>query len=97
MTKGYWIARVTVTDLDAFKGYAAAASESVAAFDGRYLARGGVFEAVQGPARDRNVIVEFPSYEAALACWNSPQYQAAKALRDGHCEAEFVVVAGVEA
>jgi uncharacterized protein (DUF1330 family) len=97
MVKGYWVARVTVTNLDEFKKYAVGASEAVAAFDGRYLARGGVFEAVQGEARDRNVIVEFPSYEAALACWNSPQYQAAKALRDGNCEAEFVVVAGVEA
>ncbi|MGQ4274461.1 DUF1330 domain-containing protein [Terrihabitans sp. B22-R8] len=96
MAKGYWIGRVSVSDAEGYKQYAAQGPAVVAKFGGKYLARGGTFEAVQGEARDRNVIIEFPSFQAALDCWNSPEYQAAKAHRDGRCEAEFVVVEGLE-
>lgn len=97
MPKGYWIARVDVTNAEGYAPYAAAAGPAVAKFGGRYLARGGRSESLQGPARSRNVIVEFPSYQAALEAWNSPEYQDAKRQREGHCEAEFVVVEGFEA
>ncbi|MDX6805040.1 DUF1330 domain-containing protein [Terrihabitans rhizophilus] len=97
MAKGYWIARLDVSDAEAFKDYAARSPGAIEAFGGRYLTRGGRFEAVQGTARARNVIVEFPSFQAALDCWNSPQYQEAKGFRDGHCEAEFIVIEGTGA
>jgi uncharacterized protein (DUF1330 family) len=96
MPKGYWIARVDVTNPDAYAPYAAAAGPAVAKFGGRYLARGGKSESLQGAARARNVILEFPTYQAAIDAWNSPEYQAAKKHRDGNCDAEFVVVEGVE-
>jgi len=96
MPKAYWIARVDVSNPEGYAPYAAGAAPAVAKFGGRYLARGGRSESLQGPARGRNVIVEFPDYEAALAAWNSPEYQAAKTFRDGNCEAEFVVVEGFE-
>ncbi|BCJ92391.1 hypothetical protein IZ6_31260 [Terrihabitans soli] len=96
MPKGYWIVRVDVTNPDGYAPYAQAAAPAVAKFGGRYLARGGKHEALQGTARSRNVIVEFPSYQAAVDCWNSPEYQAAKKFRDGNCEAEWVAVEGLE-
>lgn len=77
MPKGYWISRVDVPDADAYKPYADAAPAAIAAFGGRFLVRGGAFEALEPPARARNVVVEFPDYETALACYASPAYQAA--------------------
>ncbi len=96
MAKGYWICRLTVTNPDGFKDYAAISAGIVQGHGGKYLVRGGKFDAVQGDARERNVVIEFESYDAALAAWNSADYQAAKKKRDGNCEAEIVVVAGYE-
>ena len=96
MPKGYWIAQIDVTDPEPFKDYAAGATEAVKKHGGRYLARGGKAQALEGPARARNVIIEFPNFQAAVDCFNSPEYQAAKAHRDGHCTAQFLVVEGLE-
>lgn len=96
MPKGYWIARVTVTEPDGYKLYAAAAGEAFAKYGARILARGGRYEAVEGEARPRNVVIEFPSLESALACWNSPEYQRAKSLREGKGVAEVVLLEGYD-
>lgn len=96
MPKGYWIGRLDVTNPDGFKNYAAVSFDIVTGHGGRYLVRGGSFEAVQGTARSRNVVIEFPTYEAALAAWNAADYQDAKKKRDGNCDAEFIVVEGLE-
>jgi uncharacterized protein (DUF1330 family) len=58
--------------------------------------RGGSFELFEGAARSRSVVVEFPSYEAALACYRSPEYQAAAALRQGKAEFDLVVIEGYD-
>jgi uncharacterized protein (DUF1330 family) len=58
------------------------------------LVRGGTCENVEGRARSRTVVLEFPSYEAALACYRSPDYQAAKKLRDGKSETDFLIIEG---
>ena len=68
MPKGYWVARVDVTDPEKYKRYVAANGAAFAKYGGRFLVRGGRFEAPVGTSRERNVVVEFPSYEAALAC-----------------------------
>ncbi|GJE52100.1 hypothetical protein GOFOIKOB_5168 [Methylobacterium tardum] len=96
MTKGYWIARVDVRDAEAYKEYVAANGAAFAKFGGRFLVRGGAHEAVLGPARSRNVVIEFPSYADALACWNSDLYQAAKAKQRGGVEAEILVIEGYD-
>ena len=96
MPKGYWIARVDVTDPEVFKQYVAANAIAFAKFGGRYVVRGGRFDAVDGPHRQRNVVVEFPTYEAALACWNSPEYQHAYKLRAKASVGDTVVVEGYE-
>jgi uncharacterized protein (DUF1330 family) len=93
--KGYWIARVTVTDPDRYQRYAEAAPWAFAKFGARVLARGGRARQLEGEGRPRNVVIEFASFEKALACYNSPEYQAARANRDGAGEAEIVVVEGV--
>lgn len=96
MPKGYWIGRVDVTNPEGYKAYTTANAVPFRKYGARFLVRGGAFETVEGGARDRNVVIEFPSYEDALACWNSPEYAAAKALRDGCGVADIIVIAGYE-
>ena len=81
MPKGYWIARVDVADPEKYKAYVAANAEPFRKFGARFLVRAGNFENPEGTSRTRNVVLEFPTYQAALDCWNSPEYQAAIALR----------------
>ena len=93
--KGYWIARVTVTDPDQYKLYAEAAPEAFRKYGAKVLARGGRSQQVEGEGRPRNVVIEFASFDDALACYNSPEYQAARARRAHAGEAEIVLVEGV--
>ena len=96
MPKGYWIARVDVRDAEAYKDYVAANGIAFAKHGGRFLVRGGAFEAVMGQPRSRNVVIEFPSYADALACWNSDLYQGAKAKQRGGVDAEILVIEGYD-
>jgi uncharacterized protein (DUF1330 family) len=96
MSKGYWIARVDVTNPDGYKGYVAANAVAFKKYDAKFIVRGGTYEAVEGKARSRNVVIEFPSYQAAIDCWNSPEYKHAKSLRDGHAVAEVLVIEGYD-
>ena len=91
----YWISHVDVTDADTYAKYAEIAGRAVAEFGGRFLARGGRYETLEGVARARNVIAEFPSMEAALACYRSETY--AKALEYARVSAtrDVVIVEGV--
>jgi len=70
--------------------------ESIAPEGGRFLVRGGTYELCEGAARSRSVVVEFPSYQAALACYRSPEYQAAAALRKGKAEFDLLVIEGYD-
>ena len=96
MAKGYWIARVDVNDPEAYKNYVAANQAAFARFGARYLIRGGHFHAVEGEARSRNVVIEFPDYQAAWDCYQSPEYQAAMAHRIGAGVAEIVIIEGYD-
>lgn len=91
----YWIARVTVTDEASYAEYAKRAGPAIVAHGGEFLARGGRYEALEGAARPRNVVVRFPSIEAAEACYASPAYQEALGYAVGAAERELVVVEGV--
>ena len=95
MSKGYVIARVTVTDPEKYQEYAELASAAIAEFGGRPLARGGRSEALEGEARPRNVILEFKDYETARAYYYSETYQAAKRARINAGIAELVLVEGM--
>jgi len=92
--KGYWLGEVDVTDPDGYKAYMVANQEPFGKFGARYLVRGGAREVTEGKARARIVVLEFPSYDAAVACYRSPEYQAAKKLREGKGALDLVVVEG---
>jgi uncharacterized protein (DUF1330 family) len=96
MTKGYWIGRVDVEDVEAYQKYIAANAKPFADFGARFLIRGGQFENPEGTSRSRNVVIEFPSYEAALACYQSDDYQYAKSLRDPVSTGDIVIVEGYD-
>lgn len=96
MPKGYWIARVDVVDPQAYKAYVAANAAAFSKFGARFLVRGGPFEAPEGSARERNVVIEFPSYEAAKACYRSPEYAEALALRRGASTADILIIEGYD-
>ncbi|WP_062226706.1 MULTISPECIES: DUF1330 domain-containing protein [Hyphomicrobiales] len=96
MPKAYWIARVDVADHERYRDYVSTAAPALERHGARFLARGGPFHEMEGPARSRNVVIEFPSIDDALACYNSAEYQAAKAIRQDVSEAEIVIVEGVE-
>jgi uncharacterized protein (DUF1330 family) len=94
--KGYWIGQIDVPDAQAYKPYLTANQAPFAQFGVRYLVRGGRQEVTEGKARSRIVVLEFPSFEAALACYRSPEYAAAKKLREGLAEADIIVVEGYD-
>ncbi|TIS60053.1 DUF1330 domain-containing protein [Mesorhizobium sp.] len=96
MPKGYWIARVDVRDAEGYKDYVAAAKLAFDRFDVKFLARGGAHEKVEGPGRDRNVIIEFPSLATARDCYHSPEYQRAVAIRQQVADGEIVLVEGLD-
>lgn len=96
MTKGYWMVHVEVENAVAFNAYVTAVADVFKKYDAHFLARGGQFEAVEGQVRPRNIILEFPSYKAAVDCWHSPEYQAAKALRENAGRVDITIVEGYE-
>jgi uncharacterized protein (DUF1330 family) len=92
--KGYWIARVDVHDPQQYQAYVQANAQAFAAYGARFLVRSGPFENPEGGSRSRNVVIEFPSYQAAVECWHSPSYQAAIALRRDVSVIDLVIIAG---
>ena len=96
MAKGYWIARVDVTDPEAYQAYVRANAVAFAKFGGRFLVRGGPYKAAEGVARARQVVIEFKDYATALACYDSQEYQEAKELRAKASQNELVIVEGYD-
>ncbi|WP_110995750.1 DUF1330 domain-containing protein [Pseudomonas sichuanensis] len=95
--KAYWIAHVDVSDPQQYQQYTQRAPAAFVAFGGRFLARGGRSEAMEGrPTPQRSVVIEFDSYEQALACYRSDLYQEACRHRQGVAKAEVIIVEGVE-
>jgi uncharacterized protein (DUF1330 family) len=95
MPKGYWIAHVTVTDPEQYKLYAEAAPLAFQKFGATILARGGKSAQMEGDGRPRNVVIEFPSLQAAIDCYNSPEYQSAREKRKNAGIADIVLVEGI--
>jgi uncharacterized protein (DUF1330 family) len=96
MPKGYWIGRVDVHNDDGYKPYVAANSAIFKKFGGRPVVRGGKFTAVEGQSRSRNVVIEFPDYETALACYRSPEYQENIKVRQPHSIADLIIIEGYD-
>jgi uncharacterized protein (DUF1330 family) len=87
-----WIAHVTVTDVDAYGKYAELAGPAIAKHGGEFVARGGRFVQLEGKERPRNVVAKFPSVDAAVECYHSPEYQKALSHARGASERELMVV-----
>jgi uncharacterized protein (DUF1330 family) len=94
--RGYIVVQADVTDPKQYAEYAKLTPDIVAKYGGRFLARAGRTVTLEGPAaRNRVVVIEFPSFEAAEQFYRSPEYTAARKLRDGAASAQFVAVEGL--
>jgi uncharacterized protein (DUF1330 family) len=91
-----WIAHVTVHDDDAYAKYAALAGPAIAKHGGRFIARAGRYVQLEGTDRPRNVVAKFDSVDAAEACYNSEEYQAALDFARGAAERELLIVETTE-
>jgi uncharacterized protein (DUF1330 family) len=96
MAKGYWIANVDIHDLEGYKAYVAANAEPLRKYGGRFLVRSGRSNCAEGQFRSRLVIIEFKDYATAQACYDSPEYAAAKRLRDGVSAADIMIIEGYD-
>ena len=96
MPKAYWIAHIDVSNPEGYKAYVAANAEPLRKYGAKFLVRGGQFENPEGKVRARNVVLEFPDYAAALACYNSPEYQRAIALRTPHSAGDVIIIEGYD-
>ncbi|MGB0959060.1 MAG: DUF1330 domain-containing protein [Halocynthiibacter sp.] len=94
MAKGYWVANVDVADPDAYQHYVQANAEAFGKYGANFLVRGGTAHQAEGTARARIVVIEFKDFATAQACYDSPEYQKAKALRDPVSDANLTIVEG---
>ena len=93
----YWVARSKINDPVEYKRYTELVPAIIAKFGGRFLARGGRFEIMEGPDKfQRFIVIEFATLEQGVACFRSPEYDAAATFRrSGAGEVETIMVEGV--
>ncbi|HVV81030.1 MAG TPA: DUF1330 domain-containing protein [Pseudolabrys sp.] len=97
MAKGYWLARLDISDREVFAEYRKRNAAPLVAFGGKFIVKGGKADTMLGPKRGENVVVEFDSYDKAVTCFRSDEYQAAAQYLKRACSTiEFVIVEGSE-
>ncbi len=96
MAKGYWIGHVDVHNDEGYKSYVAANAAIFRKYGGRFVVRAGKSESVEGTSRSRNVVIEFPDYATAQACYRSPEYQANIKVREPHASVDLLIVEGYD-
>lgn len=96
MAKGYWVAFGDISDPEAYKAYIAENAVAFRKYGARFLVRGGAASPVEGQTRSRAVVLEFPSYQAALDCYASPEYRKAMALRQGISQVDLTICEGYD-
>jgi uncharacterized protein (DUF1330 family) len=95
--KGYWIAHVDVTHPERYKDYIAANAAAFQKYGARFLVRNGACKVPEGGLQGRrHVVIEFESFAAAKACYESPEYQAAIAIRSAASTGDLVIIEGYE-
>ncbi len=92
----YWIAHVDVSDEDTYKEYAKLATVAVEEHGGKFLARGGRYQSLEGNSRPRNVVIEFPDMDSALRCYGSETYKNALEYSSRSSDRDMVIVDGVK-
>lgn len=95
MPHGFWIGHVSVHDPEGYAEYVRRDTPVIERFGGRFLVRGGRSEAPEAPLRDRHVVIAFPDFDAARACFASDAYQDVASIRRQTAEADFVIAEGV--
>ena len=95
MPKAYWVAHVDVNDPAAYENYKAANAVAFAKYGAKFIVRGGKQEIREGQGRARTVVLEFQDYDTAMACYNSPEYQKALAIRKDISNGDLVIVEGM--
>ncbi|MGL5445897.1 MAG: DUF1330 domain-containing protein [Rhabdaerophilum sp.] len=96
MAKGYWVARVDVSDEAAYARYRELNAVAFQKYGAKFLVRGPAGKVVKGTPRKHNVVLEFADYDTALACYESPEYQAAKVFLDQVGEIDLAIIPGFE-
>jgi uncharacterized protein (DUF1330 family) len=96
MPKGYWVARVDVDNAEAYERYRALNGKAFAKYGARFVVRGPAGKVVKGAARKHNVVIEFDSYEKALSCYESAEYQEAMSYLKEVGPTDLVIVEGYE-
>ncbi len=98
MSKGYWIVRIDVTEPAKYDAYLNAVFDGARPqkYGGRFLVRGGSFETAEGAARSRNVLVEFPTYKAAIGLLPFARLPARKAFRRGGADFDLIIAEGYD-
>ncbi|MGB1413383.1 MAG: DUF1330 domain-containing protein [Paracoccaceae bacterium] len=95
MPKAYWVAHVDVNDPAAYENYKAANAVAFAKYGAKFIVRGGKQAIREGQSRARTVVLEFQDYDTAMACYNSPEYQKALAIRKDISTGDLVIVEGM--
>ena len=95
MAKGYIVGHITVNDPEAYKEYVEKDTPILLGLGGKFVIRGGQATVMEGQAEDRHVVIEFPSYQAALDAYNDPEYQEVAKIRHRTATSTILVVEGV--
>ena len=94
MPKGYLIGHITVTNPDAYREYVERDTPVLEGHGGRFIVRGGASEVREGSFKDRHVVIEFPSLEAARTAYHDPVYQEIAGIRWANAESDILLVEG---
>ncbi|MEL0285563.1 MAG: DUF1330 domain-containing protein [Paracoccaceae bacterium] len=95
MPKAYWVAHVDVDDPATYENYKAANAVAFSKYGAKFIVRGGKQAIREGQSRARTVVLEFQDYDTAMACYNSPEYQKALAIRKDISTGDLVIVEGM--
>ena len=96
MPKGYIIGHIRVTDPEAYPEYVRRDTPVLEKHGAKFVVRGGQGEVKEGSAGDRHVVIEFPSYEAARAAYDDPEYQEVAEIRRRSADSVIIVVEGTD-
>jgi uncharacterized protein (DUF1330 family) len=96
LAKGYWIAHIDVADPESYKAYVKANAVAFAKYGARFLVRAGEFFVAEGALPSRHVVIEFKDFATARACYDSPEYARAMALRANASTSDLVIVEGYD-
>ncbi len=97
MPKAYWIAHVDIMDAKAYEKYRTANAKAFEKYGAKFLVRGGEQEVREGSQRNRSVVIEFKDRATAVACYESPEYQMAKAHRNSAAVGDLIIIDGYDA